>query len=151
MAPQRPHPGCQRRRAIENPDFNSGSEAVDTAMKTALLYHRVRGQAQRQRFVSRERAYHGVNMGGVALARRTSTTPSPMAGPQQGIEFFHRREKAHRRDRRQAARRHQRLNAGWVRAGQPHGMAPGHGPGKAPQDAARAHNASAGKYGAGLA
>ena len=47
---------------------NSGSEAVDTAMKTALAYHRVRGQAQRQLFISRERAYHGVNMGGVALA-----------------------------------------------------------------------------------
>jgi beta-alanine--pyruvate transaminase len=47
---------------------NSGSEAVDTAMKMALAYHRTRGQAQRQLFVSRERAYHGVNMGGVALA-----------------------------------------------------------------------------------
>ena len=47
---------------------NSGSEAVDTAMKMALMYHRVRGQSQRQLFVSRERAYHGVNMGGVALA-----------------------------------------------------------------------------------
>ena len=47
---------------------NSGSEAVDTAMKMALMYHRVRGQAQRQLFISRERAYHGVNMGGVALA-----------------------------------------------------------------------------------
>jgi len=46
---------------------NSGSEAVDTAMKMALMYHRVRGQAQRQVFVSRERAYHGVNLGGVAL------------------------------------------------------------------------------------
>jgi beta-alanine--pyruvate transaminase len=47
---------------------NSGSEAVDTAMKMALMYHRVRGQSQRQLFVSRERAYHGVNMGGIALA-----------------------------------------------------------------------------------
>lgn len=47
---------------------NSGSEAVDTAMKVSLMYHRVRGQSQRQLFVSRERAYHGVNMGGVALA-----------------------------------------------------------------------------------
>jgi beta-alanine--pyruvate transaminase len=47
---------------------NSGSEAVDSAMKMALAYHRVRGQSQRQLFVSRERAYHGVNMGGVALA-----------------------------------------------------------------------------------
>ena len=47
---------------------NSGSEAVDTAMKIALMYHRVRGQAQRQIFISRERAYHGVNMGGTALS-----------------------------------------------------------------------------------
>ena len=47
---------------------NSGSEAVDTAMKIALAYHRVRGDGQRTMFVSRERAYHGVNMGGVALS-----------------------------------------------------------------------------------
>ena len=47
---------------------NSGSEAVDTAMKMALAYHRARGQGQRQLFVSRERAYHGVNFGGVALS-----------------------------------------------------------------------------------
>jgi len=46
---------------------NSGSESVDTAMKIALMVHRVRGQSQRQIFISRERAYHGVNMGGVAL------------------------------------------------------------------------------------
>ncbi len=46
---------------------NSGSEAVDTAMKMALVYHRVRGQSERQIFISRERAYHGVNLGGVAL------------------------------------------------------------------------------------
>jgi beta-alanine--pyruvate transaminase len=47
---------------------NSGSESVDTAMKMALAYHRVQGQPQRQMFVARERAYHGVNMGGVSLA-----------------------------------------------------------------------------------
>ncbi len=46
---------------------NSGSESVDTAMKIALMFHRVRGEAQRQIFISRERAYHGVNMGGLAL------------------------------------------------------------------------------------
>ena len=46
----------------------SGSEAIDSAMKMALAYHRTRGQGQRQIFISRERAYHGVNMGGVALA-----------------------------------------------------------------------------------
>jgi beta-alanine--pyruvate transaminase len=47
---------------------NSGSEAVDTAIKLALLYHRVRGEGERQRFVSRERSYHGVNFGGVSLS-----------------------------------------------------------------------------------
>jgi beta-alanine--pyruvate transaminase len=47
---------------------NSGSEAVDTAMKMALAYHRARGEGQRTMFVSRERAYHGVNFGGVALS-----------------------------------------------------------------------------------
>ena len=47
---------------------NSGSEAVDTAIKMALLYHRVRGEAQRTLFVSRERAYHGVNLGGLGLS-----------------------------------------------------------------------------------
>jgi beta-alanine--pyruvate transaminase len=47
---------------------NSGSEAVDTAMKIALAYHRARGDGARTMFVSRERAYHGVNMGGVALS-----------------------------------------------------------------------------------
>ena len=37
-------------------------------MKIALAYHRARGQGERTLFVSRERAYHGVNMGGVALS-----------------------------------------------------------------------------------
>lgn len=47
---------------------NSGSESVDTAIKIALAYHRARGEGQRTRLVSRERAYHGVNMGGTSLA-----------------------------------------------------------------------------------
>ena len=47
---------------------NSGSESVDTAMKIALAYHRARGEGQRVRFISRERAYHGVNMGGLSLS-----------------------------------------------------------------------------------
>ncbi|MFT5111256.1 MAG: beta-alanine--pyruvate transaminase [Parasphingorhabdus sp.] len=47
---------------------NSGSESIDTAMKIAYAYHYARGEGQRQRFVSRERAYHGVNMAGVALS-----------------------------------------------------------------------------------
>tara|TARA_A100001037_G_scaffold305713_1_gene346966 strand:- start:2627 stop:3940 length:1314 start_codon:yes stop_codon:yes gene_type:complete len=47
---------------------NSGSEAVDTAMKIALAYSSAKGEGQRVRFVSRERAYHGVNFGGTALS-----------------------------------------------------------------------------------
>jgi beta-alanine--pyruvate transaminase len=47
---------------------NSGSESVDTAMKVALAYWQAKGQAGRTMFVSRERAYHGVNFGGVSLA-----------------------------------------------------------------------------------
>ena len=47
---------------------NSGSESVDTAMKVALAYHQARGQGGRNIFVSRERAYHGVNWGGVSLS-----------------------------------------------------------------------------------
>ncbi|HEV3179356.1 MAG TPA: aminotransferase class III-fold pyridoxal phosphate-dependent enzyme [Steroidobacteraceae bacterium] len=47
---------------------NSGSEAVDTAIKIALAYHHARKEAQRTYIVSRERAYHGVNIGGTALS-----------------------------------------------------------------------------------
>ncbi len=47
---------------------NSGSEAVDSAIKIAQAYHLARGEGQRSRFVSRERAYHGVNIGGVSLS-----------------------------------------------------------------------------------
>ncbi len=47
---------------------NSGSEAVDSAMKIALAYHQAHGEPARTMFVSRERAYHGVNFGGVALS-----------------------------------------------------------------------------------
>jgi len=47
---------------------NSGSEAVDTAMKVALAYWQAKGQGGRTMFISRERAYHGVNFGGVSLA-----------------------------------------------------------------------------------
>ena len=47
---------------------NSGSEAVDTAIKIAFAYHLARKEGQRTYLVSRERAYHGVNMGGTALS-----------------------------------------------------------------------------------
>ncbi|MDQ8032314.1 MAG: aspartate aminotransferase family protein [Bordetella sp.] len=47
---------------------NSGSEAVDTALKIALGYHRARGDAQRVRLIGRERAYHGVGFGGLSVS-----------------------------------------------------------------------------------
>ena len=47
---------------------NSGSEAIDTAIKIAFAYHQARREAQRTYLVSRERAYHGVNLGGTALS-----------------------------------------------------------------------------------
>jgi len=46
---------------------NSGSEAVDTAMKIALAYFRAKGQSTRTRFIGRERGYHGVGFGGTAV------------------------------------------------------------------------------------
>jgi beta-alanine--pyruvate transaminase len=46
---------------------NSGSEAVDTALKIALAYHNVRGHAARVRLIGRERGYHGVGFGGIAV------------------------------------------------------------------------------------
>ena len=46
---------------------NSGSEAVDTALKIALAYHNVRGEASRTRLIGRERGYHGVGFGGMSV------------------------------------------------------------------------------------
>lgn len=46
---------------------NSGSEAVDTALKIALAYHRVKGDASRTRLIGRERGYHGTSFGGISV------------------------------------------------------------------------------------
>jgi beta-alanine--pyruvate transaminase len=46
---------------------NSGSEAVDSALKIALAYHRMRGDAARTRLIGRERGYHGVGFGGISV------------------------------------------------------------------------------------
>ncbi len=65
---------ADRVAALLPPELNriffvtSGSESVDTAMKICLAYHRARREASRTMFVSRERAYHGVNFGGTALS-----------------------------------------------------------------------------------
>lgn len=46
---------------------NSGSEAVDTALKIALAFHTIRGDGARQRLIGRERGYHGVGFGGISV------------------------------------------------------------------------------------
>ena len=46
---------------------NSGSEAVESALKMAIAYHRVRGEGTRTRLIGRERGYHGVNFGGISV------------------------------------------------------------------------------------
>ena len=46
---------------------NSGSESVDTALKIALHYHRMRGDAARTRLIGRERGYHGTGFGGISV------------------------------------------------------------------------------------
>ena len=46
---------------------NSGSEAVDTALKIALAYHRAHGEGERTRLIGRERGYHGVGFGGISV------------------------------------------------------------------------------------
>src|SRR5439155_1612597 len=85
---------------------NSGSEAVDTALKIALAYQRARGEGQRFRLIGRERGYHGVNFGVMpdlfATAKGLTNGTVPMGavfvrdtiydafmqGP-DGIELFH--------------------------------------------------------------
>jgi len=55
-------------RGIDHVFFtNSGSESVDTALKIALAWHRVRGEASRTRLIGRERGYHGVGFGGISV------------------------------------------------------------------------------------
>jgi beta-alanine--pyruvate transaminase len=46
---------------------NSGSESVETALKVALAYQKVKGQGSRTRLIGRERGYHGVNFGGISV------------------------------------------------------------------------------------
>ncbi|MEX8517066.1 MAG: aspartate aminotransferase family protein [Leptothrix sp. (in: b-proteobacteria)] len=61
---------------------NSGSEAVETALKIALAYHRLRGDGARTRLIGRERGYHGVNFGGISVGG--IVTNRKMFGPLLG-------------------------------------------------------------------
>ena len=74
--PARPSPALRAGRAgdpLVPGDYdhvffcNSGSEAVDSALKIALAYHRVRGDGARTRLIGRERGYHGVGFGGISV------------------------------------------------------------------------------------
>ena len=87
------HPGvfrlAERLAALAPGDLNavfftnSGSEAVDTALKIALAYHHARGESARTRLVGRERGYHGAGFGGMSVGgignNRKSFGP-PLAG-----------------------------------------------------------------------
>ena len=55
---------------------SSGSEAVDTALKIALAYHRVRGEGTRRVLIGRERGYHGVGFGGISVGGMGPTRTS---------------------------------------------------------------------------
>jgi beta-alanine--pyruvate transaminase len=63
---------------------NSGSEAVDTALKIAIGYHRMKGDASRTRLIGRERGYHGAGIGGISVggmaANRKMFAPLLLAG-----------------------------------------------------------------------
>lgn len=50
---------------------NSGSEAVESALKIALAYQNARGKKGKYRFIGREKAYHGVNFGGISVGGLT--------------------------------------------------------------------------------
>ena len=44
-----------------------GSEAIESALKIARQYHRLRGEPTRTKFISRRSAYHGTTMGALSI------------------------------------------------------------------------------------
>ena len=48
---------------------NSGSEAIDSAIKFAWYYNNALGRPERKKIISRKRAYHGVTIAGGSLTR----------------------------------------------------------------------------------
>ena len=71
---------------------NSGSEAIDTALKIALAYWNAKGQGQRTRLIGRERGYHGVGFGGISVGglgpnRRVFGPLLPGVDPDPADEF----------------------------------------------------------------
>ncbi|QDH25278.1 aspartate aminotransferase family protein [Neokomagataea tanensis] len=67
---------------------NSGSEAVDTALKIALGFHRLRGEGQRFRMIGRERGYHGVGFGGLSVGGIVPNRKMFAAGMMPGVDHL---------------------------------------------------------------
>lgn len=67
---------------------NSGSEAVDTALKIALAYHRAKGEGQRFRFIGRERGYHGVGFGGMSVGGMVANRKTFGANMMPGVDHL---------------------------------------------------------------
>ncbi len=70
---------------------NSGSESVDTALKIALAYHRVRGNSSRIRLIGRERGYHGAGFGGTSVGGMINNRKffGPLLGPVDHLPHTH--------------------------------------------------------------
>ena len=69
---------------------NSGSESVDTALKIAIAYHRARGEGQRTRVIGREKGYHGVGFGGIAVGGLVNNRRAfPMLGGASHLRHTH--------------------------------------------------------------
>jgi beta-alanine--pyruvate transaminase len=85
-------------RGMEHVFFtNSGSEAIDTAMKIAVAYHRLRGEGTRTRFIGRERSYHGVNIGGTSLGGVSANRKAYSGILMPGIDHLRHTHDARRR------------------------------------------------------
>jgi len=70
---------------------NSGSESVDTALKIAIAYQRIRGEGTRTRMIGRERGYHGVGFGGISVGGMVNNrkTFGPMLGGVDHLRHTH--------------------------------------------------------------
>ena len=67
---------------------NSGSEAVDTALKVAIAYHGARGDSKRIRFIGRERGYHGVGFGGISVGGMVTNRKAFSAAMLPGVDHL---------------------------------------------------------------
>ena len=67
---------------------NSGSEAVDTALKIALAYHQARGDAGRFRFIGRAKGYHGVGFGGISVGGMANNRKAYAAALLPGVDHL---------------------------------------------------------------